>query len=160
MEIKRLDQELTVEIKRRTEMNKSTQAVWKSNNYHYNHLHDILNVLFVCVQWFEDHLDTMNRNFHDALEERDEKAHKKLEVLEERITALGEHFEEEKVTILKQIEERGQELARMLNEFKVRVYMHAVVVTIRIEYLISDYVSWCFVLVIYRKNLIETGSYD
>lgn len=27
MEIKRLDQELTVEIKRRTEMNKSTQAV-------------------------------------------------------------------------------------------------------------------------------------
>ncbi|CAM9671022.1 unnamed protein product [Ectocarpus fasciculatus] len=94
MEIKRLDQELTVEIKRRTEMNKSTQA------------------------WFEDHLDTMNRNFHDALEERDEKAHKKLEVLEDKITALGEHFEEEKVTILKQIEERGQELARMLNEFK------------------------------------------
>lgn len=65
----------------------------------------------------------MNRNFHDALEERDEKAHKKLEVLEDKITALGEHFEEEKVTILKQIEERGQELARMLNEFKVGTCM-------------------------------------
>ena len=71
------------------------------------------------VQWFEDNLDKMNNNFHNALEERDEKAKKKLSILEDRITALGEHFEEEKVSILQQIEERGRELARMLNEFKV-----------------------------------------
>jgi hypothetical protein len=93
-EIKRLDEALVIEIKRRTEMNKSTQA------------------------WFEEQLSVVNKNFHDALEERDEKSQKKLEVLENRITALGEHFETEKTEILRQIEDRGRELAKMLNDFK------------------------------------------
>jgi hypothetical protein len=62
----------------------------------------------------------MNRRFHDALEDRDEKAKKKISVLEDRITALSEHFETEKASILKQIEERGEELARMLKNFKVQ----------------------------------------
>lgn len=35
----------------------------------------------VSEQWFEGHLDTMNRNFHNALEERDERAKKKLSIL-------------------------------------------------------------------------------
>lgn len=43
----------------------------------------------------------------------------KLEMLEDRITALGEHFEVEKNAILKQIEDRGRELAEMLRKFKV-----------------------------------------
>jgi hypothetical protein len=49
-----------------------------------------------------------------------------LEVLENRITALGEHFEAEKASILTYIEERGRELTKMLNEFKVRyIYLDA-----------------------------------
>ncbi len=66
----------------------------------------------------------MNKNFHDALEDRDEKAKKKLEILENRITDLAHHFEAEKVSILKQIEERGEELARMLKKFKVGFIGH------------------------------------
>ena len=118
MEVKRLENELTIEIKRRTEMNKSTQAVkllrlWPSITCTYW-------PLFIRNQWFEEQLATINTNFHDAIEERDERSRKKLEVLENRITALGEHFETEKATILTYIEERGRELTKMLNEFKAR----------------------------------------
>lgn len=80
----------------------------------------------------------MNRNFHDALEDRDEKAQKKLAVLEDRITALGDHFEEEKVTILRHIEERGEELARMLKEFKVRLFLPPIV------YVVVSCISYAF----------------
>lgn len=63
----------------------------------------------------------MNKKFHTALETRDERARKRLEELDGRITELGQYFESEKRTILKQIEERGEELARMLQKFKVRL---------------------------------------
>lgn len=61
----------------------------------------------------------MNKKFHTALETRDERARKRLEQLEERISELGQYFDVEKRAILKQIEERGEELARMLRKFKV-----------------------------------------
>jgi len=93
-EMKRLDGDLVAEIKRRTEMNKSTQ------------------------QWFEVQLSELDRSFHATLEERTIKTTKRLDGLEESITALDVRFEEEKALILRQIDERGQELARLLNEFK------------------------------------------
>jgi hypothetical protein len=46
----------------------------------------------------------------------------KLDQLDQRITELGEHFEQEKISILNQIQERGEELANMLNKFKVYHY--------------------------------------
>lgn len=93
-EMKRLDEELTSEIKRRTEMNKSTQA------------------------WFEEQLLETNIKFRDILQEKSEQSIEKLDRLDDRITALGQHFEEEKATILEQIKLRGEELARMLYDFK------------------------------------------
>mmetsp|Transcript_22300 Transcript_22300/g.32460 ORF Transcript_22300/g.32460 Transcript_22300/m.32460 type:complete len:256 (-) Transcript_22300:274-1041(-) len=94
MEMKRLDNELTAEIKKRTEMNKSTQA------------------------WFEGELLALNTKFRDVLQEKSEASMDKLEILDMRITKLGEHFDREKTAILNQIEERGRELADMLNKFK------------------------------------------
>jgi DNA-binding protein H-NS len=78
-----------------------------------------INNLFLLPQWFEEELDSVNKKFHSALETRDERARKRLEQLDERITELGQYFEAEKKAILKQIEERGEELARMLRKFKV-----------------------------------------
>ena len=93
-EMKRLDGDLVAEIKRRTEMNKSTQM------------------------WFEVQLSELNKSFHETLDERTVKTTKRLDGLEESITALDARFEQEKALILRQIDERGQELARLLNEFK------------------------------------------
>jgi hypothetical protein len=45
----------------------------------------------------------------------------RLEQLDDRITTLNIHFEREKEAILKQIKERGEELAMMLCKFKVCV---------------------------------------
>jgi hypothetical protein len=42
----------------------------------------------------------------------------KLALVEDRITQLEEHFEKEKAQILQQIEDRGRELAEMLQKFK------------------------------------------
>lgn len=93
-EMKRLDGDLVAEIKRRTEMNKSTQM------------------------WFEGQLFELNRSFHATLEERTATTTKRLDTLAESITVLDERFEQEKALILRQIDERGAELARLLNEFK------------------------------------------
>lgn len=93
-EMKRLDGDLVAEIKRRKEMNKSTQI------------------------WFESQLTTLDKKFHETLNERTEKTTAKLVDLEERITSLDERFEVEKADILRQIDERGQELAKLLEEFK------------------------------------------
>jgi hypothetical protein len=68
--------------------------------------------------WFEGQLSELNRTFHATLEERTVKTTKRLDGLEESITVLGDRFEQEKALILRQIDERGQELARLLNEFK------------------------------------------
>jgi septation ring formation regulator EzrA len=42
----------------------------------------------------------------------------KLNLIDERISQLAEHFEREKASILQQIEDRGRELAEMLQKFK------------------------------------------
>lgn len=60
----------------------------------------------------------MNRKFQDLLEEKNLNSLNKLAIIEERITQLQEHFEKEKAAILRQIEDRGEELALMLQKFK------------------------------------------
>ena len=112
MEMQRLDAELTAEIKRRTEMNKSIQAV--SN--------EICIFLFISycmpMKWFETKLQSLNTKFRDILEEKSTASLEKLDILDNRITQLGEHFEREKASILQQIDDRGRELTAMLNKFK------------------------------------------
>uniref|UniRef100_A0A7S3M234 SF-assemblin n=1 Tax=Spumella elongata TaxID=89044 RepID=A0A7S3M234_9STRA len=93
-EMSRLDSDLTVEIKRRTEMNKSTQI------------------------WFEDQLSNLNVKFHETLEKRKEETYHRLERLNERISNMDMYFEDEKAKILKYIDDRGEELARLLYKFK------------------------------------------
>jgi len=93
-EMERLDGELTSEIKRRTEMNKSTQM------------------------WFEQELSDLDKVFHTTLEERNVATAKRLDEIHERITVLDDKFEREKAEILRYIDERGEELARMLNQFR------------------------------------------
>lgn len=93
-EMRRLDGDLVAEIKRRKEMNKSTQI------------------------WFEGQLAALDKKFHTTLTERHERTSEKLVALDNRITALDERFEIEKKEILRQIDERGQELAKLLEEFK------------------------------------------
>jgi hypothetical protein len=93
-EMQRLDGDLVAEIKRRKEMNKSTQV------------------------WFEEQLVNLDTNFHASLKERSEATHAKLETLDGRITELDKRFEEEKLEILRQIDLRGQELAKLLEDFK------------------------------------------
>ena len=93
-EMTRLDGDLIAEVKRRKEMNKSTQM------------------------WFEEQLVNLDTNFHASLKERSEATHAKLDSLDVRITELDKRFEEEKIEILRQIDERGRELAKLLEEFK------------------------------------------
>lgn len=112
----RLEGELTVEIKRRTEMNKSTQIVSKPMNYTVKHF---IVILFL-LQWFEDQLSNINQQFHETLDKRKQDTEIKLEALNQRITDLDKYFEEQKASILKYIDDRGEELTRLLNQFKVR----------------------------------------
>ena len=90
----RLDTELITEIKRRTEMNKSTQI------------------------WFEQNLSAVNKQFHQELDERTEASHLKIEGLSDRITELDRRRIEDRQEILNEIERTGNELKRMLAEFK------------------------------------------
>lgn len=93
-EMTRLDGDLTVEIKRRTEMNKSTQI------------------------WFEDQLTILNQEFQDTIQKRKEETYVRLDQLNQRITDLNQYFEEQKAAILKYVDERGEELTKLLNKFK------------------------------------------
>ena len=90
----RLDTELITEIKRRTEMNKSTQI------------------------WFEQNLSAVNKQFHQELDEREAASHRKIEGLSERITELDQKRIADRQEILDEIERTGNELKRMLAEFK------------------------------------------
>eukprot|EP00596_Hydrurales_sp_CCMP1899_P004510 CAMPEP_0119038126 /NCGR_PEP_ID=MMETSP1177-20130426/6843_1 /TAXON_ID=2985 /ORGANISM="Ochromonas sp, Strain CCMP1899" /LENGTH=256 /DNA_ID=CAMNT_0007000277 /DNA_START=180 /DNA_END=950 /DNA_ORIENTATION=- len=90
----RLDTDLVVEIKRRTEMNKSTQM------------------------WFEQNLAAVDKQFHTTLDERKETTMGRLDGLSERITTLDEKRIQDKEDILLQIETTGKELKQMLAEFK------------------------------------------
>lgn len=90
----RLDTDLTVEVKRRQEMNKSTQI------------------------WFEDQLTDLNKVFQETLAARSAATDKRLDELNQRITDLDAYFEEQKKSILKYIDDRGDELSKLLNQFK------------------------------------------
>ena len=52
------------------------------------------------------------------LDSRTEKTKERLQQLSDRIDKLDIRFEEEKALILKTIDERGEELRRMLEKFK------------------------------------------
>lgn len=71
------------------------------------------------MQWFEDQLSNINQQFHETLSKRKEETEQKLEVLNKRITDLDKYFEEQKAAILKYIDDRGEELTKLLNQFKV-----------------------------------------
>lgn len=64
----------------------------------------------------------LNKTFHDKLEERTITTNKKLDELNERITNLDLYFEQQKKDILKYIDDRGEELTKLLNKFKVFLY--------------------------------------
>ena len=131
-EMKRLDGDLVAEIKRRTEMNKSTQM------------------------WFEGQLSELNRSFHATLEERTVKTTLRLEVLEENITALDVRFEKEKAMILQEIDDRGRELARLLNEFKDEFERERVLRLEREEKLIKQLTDQEYVTNERFENQIQT----
>lgn len=71
------------------------------------------------MQWFEDQLSNINQQFHDTLSKRKEETEQKLDALNKRITDLDKYFEEQKAAILKYIDDRGEELTKLLNQFKV-----------------------------------------
>jgi chaperonin cofactor prefoldin len=60
-----------------------------------------------------------NIAFTTTLKERNEATHIRLDAVNTRITELDEKFEREKAEILRYVDERGAELTRMLNQFKV-----------------------------------------
>jgi hypothetical protein len=70
-------------------------------------------------QWFEDQLTQLNTTVHDNLEKRKVHTDIRLDELNTRITNLEAHFEDEKRTILKYVDDRGAELTALLNKFKV-----------------------------------------
>ena len=79
----------------------------------------MISFILIISKWFETQLLALNTKFRDLLDEKSTNSMNKLEALDERITQLTEHFEREKASILQQIEDRGHELAEMLNKFKV-----------------------------------------
>eukprot|EP01035_Chromulina_nebulosa_P020952 gene20952-27155_t len=93
-EMSRLDKDLIAEIKRRTEMNKSTQM------------------------WFEENLDLLNKTFHSTLNERSTKTNARIDEVNDRITTLDLRLTKEKEEIIKQIDAQGETLRKLLNEFK------------------------------------------
>ncbi len=70
-------------------------------------------------QWFEDQLTQLNTTVHENLEKRKTHTDNRLDELNTRITNLEAHFEDEKRTILKYVDDRGAELTALLNKFKV-----------------------------------------
>lgn len=62
----------------------------------------------------------LNEKFHDLLTKRQTETERRIDELNQRITNLQQHFEEEKAAVLKYVDDRGEELTRMLNKFKVR----------------------------------------
>lgn len=93
-EIARLDGELSGEVKRRTEMNKSIQI------------------------WFEKELATTSSVLKALIEERRQATFDRIEEVNERIAALELKLEVEKAVVLQRIEDKGEELNALLMEFK------------------------------------------
>lgn len=69
----------------------------------------------------------LNTDFRATLEDRKEKTYVRLDELNQRITDLDVKFEEEKIAILKYVDDRGEELTKLLNQFKVFYTLPAVV---------------------------------
>eukprot|EP00601_Ochromonadales_sp_CCMP2298_P032780 CAMPEP_0173371742 /NCGR_PEP_ID=MMETSP1144-20121109/27461_1 /TAXON_ID=483371 /ORGANISM="non described non described, Strain CCMP2298" /LENGTH=374 /DNA_ID=CAMNT_0014323539 /DNA_START=112 /DNA_END=1235 /DNA_ORIENTATION=+ len=93
-ETSRMDTDLTAEIKRRMEMNKSTQI------------------------WMEDLLADLNVQFRDALQEKKDDTYVRLDKVQARITNMDTYFEEQKSMILNYIDDTGEKLAKLLYKFK------------------------------------------
>lgn len=82
-----------------------------------------MNILFLTfIQWFEDQLSQLNASFQDTLDKRTTATNNRLDELNKRITDLDISFENQKKEILKYIDDRGEELSRLLNQFKVKSY--------------------------------------
>ncbi len=94
-------------------MNKSTQIV-----RHHQQL-DHFPILSISLQWFEDQLTNLNKDFQEAITTRKDATDKRLDELHQRITDLNSYFEEQKAAILKYVDDRGEELTKLLNKFKV-----------------------------------------
>ena len=73
----------------------------------------------IVLQWFEEQLSTLNITFKNTIEQRKEETYKRLEKLNERISNMDMYFEDEKCRILKYIDDRGEELSKLLYKFKV-----------------------------------------
>jgi hypothetical protein len=77
-------------------------------------------------------------------------------VLEENITALDVRFEKEKAMILQEIDDRGRELARLLNEFKDEFERERVLRLEREEKLIKQLTDQEYVTNERFENQIQT----
>ena len=71
------------------------------------------------MQWFENQLTQLNDSFQDTLDKRKSETNRRLDQLNQRITDLDTHFENQKKEILQYIDDRGAELTKLLNQFKV-----------------------------------------
>ena len=63
-------------------------------------------------------MSILNVKFHETLEKRKEETYLRLEKLNERISNMDMYFEDQKCKILKYIDDRGEELAKLLYKFK------------------------------------------
>jgi hypothetical protein len=63
-------------------------------------------------------LTILNQEFQDTIQKRKEETYVRLDQLNQRITDLNQYFEEQKAAILKYVDERGEELTKLLNKFK------------------------------------------
>ena len=60
----------------------------------------------------------LNRKIHETLELRKTETYHRLDKLSERISNMDMYFEDEKMKILKYIDDRGEELSKLLHRFK------------------------------------------
>lgn len=65
-------------------------------------------------------MSQVNAQFQETLSRRKAETEQKLDALNARITELDKYFEEQKASILKYIDDRGEELTKLLNQFKVQ----------------------------------------
>lgn len=113
-----MEKELDVEIQRRTESNRALQVVRPVANSSLINMMDEATTRYL-LQWFDQRLTTINQRLRQAIDERTTTINRKFDELAERIDELQENFQTQKREVLQEVEERGEGLAAMLNEFKV-----------------------------------------
>lgn len=64
-------------------------------------------------------MTNLNKDFQETITARKAATDKRLDELHQRITDLNTYFEEQKAAILKYVDDRGEELTKLLNKFKV-----------------------------------------